>query len=142
VACLWVGFIAMNQLSPGMLDPFIPEGWRSLAFGWELGLDWSGIMPAAMDRIRADGWELFAPFFMMLLFKGYLQAGAGPAPNYDMQRILSTRTPKEAARMSAVVNVVLLLPRYMLITGLTVLALVFFSDELNAMGPAVDFELI
>ena len=78
----------------------------------------------------------------MMLFKGLLQAGAGPAPNYDMQRILSTRTPRDAAKMNGFVNVVLLIPRYMLITGLTVLALAFFSPQLRAMGDGVDFELI
>ena len=78
----------------------------------------------------------------MMLFKGVLQSVAGPAPNYDMQRVLSARTPREAACMSGFVNVVLLVPRYMLITGLTVLALAFFSDELRAMGDDVDFELI
>lgn len=44
--------------------------------------------------------------------------------------------------MSGFVNVVLLFPRYMLIAGLTILALVFFMDELQAMGPDVDFEQI
>jgi hypothetical protein len=59
-----------------------------------------------------------------------------------MQRILSTRSPREAAKMNGFVNVVLLIPRYMLITGLTVLALAFFSPQLRAMGDGVDFELI
>ena len=56
---------------------------------------------------------------------------AGPAPNYDMQRILSARTPKEAVKMSGLVSLVLMVPRYMLITGLTVLALVFFRDDVR-----------
>lgn len=142
IACVWVGIIAMQAVSPAMLDGFIPSGWRELFFGWTLDLDWSGIMDAANQKIAADGWELFSIFFMLMLFKGYLQSMAGPAPNYDMQRVLSARTPREAAKMSALVNVVLLIPRYMLITGLTVLALAYFSDELNAMGAGVDFELI
>ena len=79
---------------------------------------------------------------MMMLFKGMLQSMAGPAPNYDMQRVLSARTPREAAWMSGFVSIVLLIPRYMLVTGLTVLALAYFSDELRAMGPDIDFELI
>lgn len=140
--CIGIGVIAMQQVSPGLLDPYIPEGWRSLAFGWTLGLDWSGIMASANQKIEQDGWTLFSVFWMLMLFKGYLQSAAGPAPNYDMQRILSARTPRDAARMSALVNVVLLIPRYMLITGMTVLALVYFSDDLNAMGSAVDFERI
>ncbi len=142
VACIWVGVIAMQQVSPGMLDPFIPAGWRDLFFGWRLDLDWSGIMESANSKILADGWSLFGLFWMLMLFKGFLQSLAGPAPNYDMQRVLSARTPREAAKMSGVVSLVLLIPRYMLITGLTVLALVYFSGELNAMGEGVDFELV
>ncbi len=142
VACISVGIIAMSAVSPGVLDGFIPGGWRDLSFGWRLDLDWSALLPAADTKIASDGYGLFGVFFMMMLFKGFLQSMAGPAPNYDMQRVLSARTPREAAKMSGVVNVVLFVPRYMLITGLAVLALVFFSDELGAMGEAVDFELI
>ncbi|MEQ8704952.1 MAG: sodium:solute symporter family protein [Phaeodactylibacter sp.] len=141
IASVAVGVIAMQQVSPEMLDQYIPEGWRSLAFGWELGLDWTGIMESANQKISEDGWELFSIFFMLLLFKGVLQSLAGPAPNYDMQRILSARTPKEALMMSGLVSLVLYFPRYMFIAGLTVLALVFFSENLNSME-SVDFELV
>ena len=79
---------------------------------------------------------------MMMLFKGFLLSVAGPAPNYDMQRILSTRNPREASMMSAVVNVVLNVPRYFMITGLTILALVFYSDKIRAMGAKMDFEMV
>jgi Na+/proline symporter len=44
--------------------------------------------------------------------------------------------------MSAWVNVVLTFPRYFLIIGLTVLAAAFFSDNIRAMGPNMDFELV
>ncbi|MEO0897486.1 MAG: sodium:solute symporter family protein [Bacteroidota bacterium] len=142
IACIAVGIIAMYKVSPDMLAAVTPEGWDQIFFGWELKLDWSGIMEAANGKIADDGWNLFTIFFMMMLFKGYLQSMAGPAPNYDMQRVLSAKTPKEAAKMSGFVNLVLLIPRYMLITGLTILALVFFMDELNGMGNEVDFELI
>ncbi len=142
IACIAVGLIAMHQVSPAMLDAVVPDGWHNLFFGWRLDLEWSGILDAAGTKIQQDGWELFSIFFMLMLFKGVLQSLAGPAPNYDMQRVLSARTPREAAKMSGLVGLVLLLPRYMLITGLTVLALVFFGNELNAMGEAVDFEMI
>ncbi len=142
IACVGVGTIAMREVSPGFLGDFTPEGWGDIFFGWKLDLDWSGIMESANEKITEDGWSLFSIFFMLMLFKGYLQSAAGPAPNYDMQRILSARSPREAAKMSAFVNVVLLIPRYMLITGLTILALAFFMDDLKAMGAEVDFELI
>ena len=42
-----------------------------------------------------------------MFFKGVLASLAGPAPNYDMQRILATRNPREACLMNGMVNVVL-----------------------------------
>jgi len=59
-----------------------------------------------------------------------------------MQRVLSAKSPREAAKMSGFVNIVLLFPRYLLIAGLAVLALVFFNEEMNQMGADVDFEQI
>ena len=44
--------------------------------------------------------------------------------------------------MSGFVSVVLFFPRFMMIAGLTVLALVFLTPQLKAMGPNIDFELI
>lgn len=142
IACIAVGVIAMAKVSPEMLARVVPDGWSNLFFGKNLDLDWSNILPSANDKIAADGWSLFGAFWMMMLFKGTLQAMAGPQPNYDMQRVLSTRSPKEAAWMSGLVNLVLLFPRYLMVAGLTVLALVFFMDELRNMGDKVDFEQI
>ncbi|MEQ8848712.1 sodium:solute symporter family protein [Botrimarina sp.] len=142
VACVGVGLIAMQQVTPEMIDAATPNGWRDLWFGWRLDLDWDGLVDQANAKISGDGWSLFSLFVGLALFKGALASMAGPPPNYDMQRVLSARTPREAALMSGVVSLVLLVPRYMLITGLTVLALAFFTDELDAMGGGIDFELI
>ena len=79
---------------------------------------------------------------MMLLFKGILISAAGPAPNYDMQRVLSSKNPREASMMSAWVNIVLTPPRYFLIIGLTVLAAAFLGPELSGMGKDLDFERV
>ena len=142
IACIAVGVIAISQVSPDMIQAAVPEGWLDITFGWHLGLDWQHILPAANQNIINDGLSLFSAFFAMVLLRGILVSLAGPSPNYDMQRILSARSPTEAAKMSGIVSVVLLVPRYMLITGLTVLALAFFMEELRAMGSEVDFEQI
>ena len=142
VACIWVGIIAMQRVSPEMLAAVVPAGWHTPWFGRTLDLDWNKLLPAANTSISSDGWQMFSAFFVMTLFKGLLQSGAGPAPNYDMQRVLSAKSPRDAARMSGLVSLVLMTPRYMLIAGLSVLALAFFSPQLNAMGSKVDFELI
>ena len=142
IACIAVGVIAMNQISPEMLVGRVPEGWYDLHFGWTLDLDWTGIVDNANAYIAGEGYELFTIFFFLVLFKGTLQSMAGPAPTYDMQRVLSTRTPTEAAKMSGFVNVVLLFPRYMFIAGVALFALVFFTEQLEAMGSDVDFEQV
>jgi Na+/proline symporter len=146
IASIAVGIIAIMKVSPETLQKFVPDDWSNLFFGWELKLDWSNLMPSVMDKIAADDYTLFGgmfgAFFMMMLFKGILISMAGPAPNYDMQRILATKSAKEAGKMSGFVSVALFFPRYMMIGGLTVLALVFFSPELGEMGANVDFEQI
>jgi Na+/proline symporter len=120
----------------------VPVGWDNVFFGWHLNLDWSTLLPAASTKIAQDGYGIFGFFVMMLLFKGVLISAAGPAPNYDMQRVLSSKNPREASMMSAWVNIVLTFPRYFLIVGLTVLAAAFFSDNIRAMGTDMDFELV
>lgn len=142
LASLAVGLIAMAKVPPEMLHGVIPSGWKNLFFGWRLDLDWSGILESANAKIAADGYSLFAVFWGLMLFKGILVGLAGPAPNYDMQRILAARSPRQAALMSGCVSVVLFFPRYMMVAGLTVLTLGHFMPQLQAMGAEPDFELI
>jgi SSS family solute:Na+ symporter len=142
IASFAVGFIAMAKVSPAMFHRVVPAGWDNIFFGWHLNLDWSTLLPAATEKVHQDGYGLFGFFVMMLLFKGIPISAAGPAPNYDMQRVLSAKNPREASMMSAWVNVVLTPPRYFLIMGLTVLAAAFFGPSLRAMGTNMDFELV
>jgi Na+/proline symporter len=142
IASIAVGIIAINKVSPEMLNSVLPAGWKNIFFGWNLDLDWSGILDSVNAKIAADGYSLFAIFWGMMVFKGVMVSMAGPAPNYDMQRILSTRSPKEAAKMNGFVSIVLFFPRYMLVAGLTVLALAYFMPQLRGMGEGIDFELI
>ena len=90
---------------------------------------------------NSDGLNMFTIFFMMIIFKGMLISIAGPTPGYDMQRILASKTPKEAALMSGIVSICQI-PRWFMIVGVTTLALVFFSNDLIEMGDKVDFELV
>jgi Na+/proline symporter len=142
IASFAVGIIAMAKVAPGTLQHFVPAGWDQIFFGWHLNLNWSSLIASANAKIVEDGYGIYGFFVMMLLFKGVLISMAGPAPNYDMQRVLSSKDAREASMMSSWVNIVLTLPRYFLITGLTVLALVFFSNQIRAMGTNMDFELV
>ena len=136
-----VGIIAMIKISPETLDAVVPEGWKNLFFGWHLNLDWSNLIPSVNDKIAEDGYSLFMVFFMMIVFKGILNSMAGPGPNYDLQRVLAARTPKEAGLMNGIVSVALI-PRWVMVPAIAVLALVFFTPELNNMGSNIDFELV
>ncbi|AYL94097.1 sodium:solute symporter family protein [Mucilaginibacter celer] len=141
VACIWIGFIAAARLQGNHLN--VPEGWYSPFFGKNLGLSWTGIINEVNDKIKADGYSLFGLFFMMMTFKGVFAAVAGPAPNYDMQKILSTRSPEEASKMSGFVNIILLPIRYSLIVSLTILGLLFYRQmNLKDASGSIDFERI
>jgi len=127
IACISIGFIAMRRLHQQGAPLHVPQGWLNPFFGWRLDLNWSGLVADANKKIKDDGFSLFGVFFMMMLFKGVFASLAGPAPNYDMQKILSTRSPQEASRMSGFVSIILLPIRYSMIIGLTVLALIYYS---------------
>ncbi len=139
IASVMVGVIAMNQTTTAGIAAATPENWGNLWFGWKLELDWTTLLPQVMDSIREDGYEFFTPFLLMAFCKGILASTAGPTPGYDMQRVLATRDERSALLMSGVVSPVLALPRYLLITGIGVLALSYFSDELAAQSDP-DFE--
>jgi solute:Na+ symporter, SSS family len=126
VACISIAVIAMIRLHGQQVHA--PAGWENPFFGWKLHLDWSQILPDANKKIGEDGFSLFGLFFMMMLFKGVFASLAGPAPNYDMQKILSTRSPQEASKMSGFVSIILLPVRYSMIIGLTVFALLYFNQ--------------
>lgn len=139
LTALTIGAIALVKVSPEMISGAIPAGWMNPFFGWTLGLDWSGILPSADQALAADHNSLFSAVIGLMFFKGVLASLAGPAPNYDMQRILATRNPREAQLMNGLVTVVLMFPRYLMVAGITVLALAFCLPELRSMAHP-DFE--
>lgn len=141
ISALVIGIIAIKALAVNTLN--VPEGWHTPFFGWRLDdLDWTGIINEVNDKIKSDGYSLFTIFFWMMVFKGVLLSLAGPAPNYDMQKILSTKSPKEAAKMSGFVSVVLMPVRYFMIAGFAVLALLYYDQLQLIVAGRVDFEQI
>ncbi|WP_010665303.1 sodium:solute symporter family protein [Marinilabilia salmonicolor] len=142
VACVSIGVIAFNEVTPDQIAAATPEGWANLWPEWNLSLDWSGIFPELNDKIDQDGYEMFGMLLLLMILKGVFASLAGPVPSYDMQRILSTRTPAEAAKMSGLTSLVLFIPRYLMIGGLAVLGLVYLKPELMKMGADLDFEMV
>ena len=119
VAAVAVAVIAIVLIRPEQIMAAVPTGWDNLFFGWKLDLDWSGLMPELNHRIYipydpagggGDGYSLFMLFTGMLLLRGVLVSMAGPTPNYAIQHILSTRSPREAALENMVMAIVSLAP--------------------------------
>ncbi len=140
ISSVFIGIMAMNALSDHAL--FVPDGWRSPFFGVHLGIDWKEIIPEVNKKIASDGYSLFSLFFGIMLFKGILVSAAGPSPNLDMQKIFSTKNPREASLMSGFVSVILNPVRYFFIAGLAILGILFYNQLDLLVGGEVDFEQI
>ena len=142
LSALVIGGIAIAQVDASMLSQVTPEGWRNLFFGWDITLNWTPLLPAMNGHIAREGIaSMFGLFFTVMVFKGILVSMAGAAPNYDMQRILAAKSPREASLMSAIVSICLV-PRWILIGGITLLGLVFVTPEFRKMGDNIDFETV
>lgn len=134
-------FFAISDLE---INSVITKEWRNVFFGWELETHWSDKYQAFNDLIDSEGFKMFGAFIGMTLFKGFFASLAGPTPSFDMQRILSTKTVKEAAYMSGFTNLILFIPRYLLIGGIVVIALVSLSPEMigNTNFTGADLEVL
>ena len=137
-----IGIIAMNLVSAEQIAAAVPDGWKSLVFSWNLDLDWSQLIPEVNEKIKNDGYGMFGAFMMMAVFRGIFVSIAGPVPGYDMQRVLAAKSPKEAALMSGSVSLALYFPRYLMITGLAVIGLVYFNAGSIMTSDGLDFEKI
>ena len=142
ISCFVVGYIAFTTVSQEQILSAVPPGWTELWFGWEMDLDWTGYLDSVNARIEEDGFGAIGLLFIAMLFKGIFASLAGPVPSYDMQRVLSTPTAGQAAKMSGLTILVLYFPRYLMITGFAVLALVYLTPEFVGMGADIDFETV
>ena len=141
-ACLIIGYVAYTSVTAEQIAQATPAGWDNLFFGWHRNINWDGILPAVNGKIASDGYGLFGPLVMLMIFKGIFASLAGPVPSYDMQRILSTAKPSDAAKMSGLTILLLYAPRYLLVAGLAALSLVYLTPMLAAEGANIDFETI
>ena len=144
VAGLLVAGYAFIQYSDIEINAIISEEWKNVFFGAELGTHWSDKFQAFNTLIDTEGYKMFGALVGMTLFKGFFASIAGPTPSYDLQRILSTKSVKEAAYMSGFTNLVLFIPRYLLIAGIVVIALVVLTPEMiaNPNLSGADLEVI
>ncbi|MGY5354083.1 sodium:solute symporter family protein [Wenyingzhuangia sp. IMCC45467] len=131
IAGLLVAGYTLINYTDIQINAIISEEWKNIFFGWELDTHWSDKYSAFNNLIDSEGYKMFGALVGMSLFKGFFASVAGPTPSYDLQRILSTKSVKEAAYMSGFTNLILFIPRYLLIGGIVVIALVTLAPQLN-----------
>lgn len=144
IAGILVAGYTMIHFTDFEISSIISEEWKNIFFDWELAPQWSDKYDAFNKLIDSEGYKMFGALVGMSLFKGFFASIAGPTPSYDLQRILSTKTVKEAAYMSGFTNLILFIPRYLLIAGIVVIALITMATEMNA-NPSLtgaDLEII
>ncbi|OXU15313.1 sodium:solute symporter family protein [Sedimentisphaera salicampi] len=141
ISSVVIAVIAWIKVSPEKLKSMVPEGWGDLFFGLHLNLDWSEHIASVNESIASDGWSLFSVVIMMMVFKGILISLAGVAPNFDMQRILACKSPRESSLMNFLISIALA-PRWLMIGGIAVLGIVYYSPDMNSGGAEMDFENI
>jgi Na+/proline symporter len=139
-----IAIYAFISVSDVEINNIISTEWSTIFFGNTIEGSWTGKLTAFNNLVDTQGYKMFGAFIGMCLFKGFFASIAGPTPSYDMQRILSTRSVKEAAYMSGFTNLILFIPRYLLIGGIVVLALVYLAPSM-AISPTLslnDLEII
>lgn len=142
ISCFVVGYICYTSVTQEQILSAVPPGWTELFFGWEMDLDWTGYLDSVNKRIAEDGFGAIGLLLIAMVFKGIFASLAGPVPSYDMQRILSTPTPSDAAKMSGLTILVLYFPRYLMIAGFAILSLVYLRPQFEGMGADIDFETV
>jgi len=131
IAGILVAGYTFFAISDVEIAAVITPEWRNLFFSWELEAHWTDKYQAFNNLIDSEGYKMFGALIGMTLFKGFFASIAGPTPSYDLQRILSTKSVKEAALMSGFTNLILFIPRYLLIAGIVVIALVELAPVMN-----------
>ncbi len=144
IAGLLVAGYTLIYFTDIQITSVISEEWKNVFFNWELDAQWSSKYQVFNNLIDSEGYKMFGALVGMSLFKGFFASIAGPTPSYDLQRILSTKSVKEAAYMSGFTNLILFIPRYLLIAGIVVIALVTLAPEMasNTALSGADLEIL
>jgi len=151
LAAVIIGIVAIASTTPEQIAAAVPANWDRMFFGWRLDVDWSNLIPRLNEKLYnpvsagGDGYSIFGLFILIIFLKGVLVSMAGPTPNYAIQHVLSTRSPREAALENLMMAIASLAPRFLLIAGIGTLGIVYFGPELQAMAAKqgkVDFEVI
>lgn len=127
VCCILITYFAVKMVPIQKIYAFFPDGWLDLNIQSKITLNWNNKWDNINKIIDDSGFRSFGFVFSIMALKGIWASIAGPLPSYDMQRILSTKSPKEAAKMNAFTMLVLYFPLYLLVASMLILSIYYFT---------------
>ncbi len=128
--CILVAWFAISHTNVAAISNELTTSWKTLTPDMHLQPTWAHV-PAIDKKIKQDGFSFFGAMLLLMFGKGIFASLAGPVPGFDMQRILSTKTNKDAALMSGFTSLVLYIPLYLLIAGFTLLGINHVKDRFS-----------
>jgi solute:Na+ symporter, SSS family len=134
VCCVLVLYLGMTTVEAEKVAQFLPHGWLDFWPQKEIAYTW----PVSYEIIESEtvnnGFKMIAGMVGLMLVKGMIASLAGPVPGFDMQRSLSSQSPKDAAKMSGFTILVLFIPLYMMIGGFALMAIEAIPTSLNGLS--------
>ncbi len=123
ICCFIIMYLGMSTVDDATLQKFIPEGWLDFWPKKEIAYKWPISYPVVENETVQNGFKMITGMIGLMVGKGLLASLAGPVPGFDMQRSLSSQTPKDAAKMSGFTILVLFIPLYLMVGGFSLLAI-------------------
>jgi solute:Na+ symporter, SSS family len=123
ICCFVVIYLGMTMVSTEEVKSFIPNGWLDFWPKSEINYNWPSQYQIIENESVKNGYKMIAGMVGLMVGKGLIASVAGPVPGFDMQRSLSSQTPKDAAKMSGFTILVLFIPLYLMVGGFALLAI-------------------
>jgi solute:Na+ symporter, SSS family len=123
ICCFVVIYLGLTMVSATEVKSFLPQGWLHFWPKQEINYNWPTPFKIIENESVQNGFKMIAGMVGLMIGKGMVASLAGPVPGFDMQRSLSSQTPKDAAKMSGFTILVLFIPLYLMVGGFALLAI-------------------
>ncbi|MCE5272084.1 hypothetical protein LLH00_12480 [bacterium] len=123
---LYITVVAFTKVDAAFIAAHTPAGWET----WWPTAHIGYMADKAMAGYPAGAWETFWPWVMMWCFQTLLAFFSGPGYGQGMQFMLSTKCARDTCKQGALFNA-LAFPRWMLVVGITILALASTNINFN-----------
>jgi solute:Na+ symporter, SSS family len=133
ICCFVVIYLGMTMVSANDVQSFIPRGWLDFWPKGEINYNWPKQYQIIESESVKNGYKMIAGMVGLMVGKGLIASIAGPVPGFDMQRSLSSQTPKDAAKMSGFTILVLFIPLYFMVGGFALLAIKQLPHSIGSM---------